>query len=1016
MDEGEGGNSKHARDVRDSWYDDNTASATGGTSHHMRNAEEQAAKETAPGNGFGSFGEKNGDTGEGSSAANADARENGVQSDSAINRARDFINSVSGGKNLTGKDKGKKKGFFKVGGPIMAIMMTLGGYGGASFFGQMAMPISLISQFQGNFDSIGTSSFTRNQRITKWMMHPDTREVSSEANKFVKQHSKIYQFFTGDSGEKYFKITDRQKTKLSKHNIEVVDDDSVGQIMRYTAPDGRVTDVVADPSKATGGRVLIDDFYDNDVNFRSEYHKGTRTWRQAVVDWFDNLSKGFMEKIDVMRNRFVKFFSGADQETTKQEYEGTVKKAVGGDDYEGNIGKMGIQSEEGEYEGEDGQKHTYEYENRTDDNSSELNLKRGMKASEVADSLSKFSDGVGGKISKIAKQVTNGICTVSEIIGAINLLVMANEAMQILQVASTIFEGIQKTQVADSKESPMHDISNSLTKRKKVTYKTADGGTAETNGSAMSANAVSALYGNNATNPKDPSVNSFNLTDSLNNVMNAFGNSMTAYKGCMIAKLAGGIIEAGLDAVDVTTDIASIVACIGGAAFTAGASCAGVIAKIAIKAVAAATFSVLISTLIGHIISYIVPKVATMLARDLATDIGGEDFGNALVSGANMYMGQNHQFGGGSVASKDTLITYLQQRDAYIADKARLERETRSPFDISSPYTFMGSLMSRSIPILTQTSSIMSGISNVAQVAGDALLSLVPGASAMTAGKTAEIAAENTAATCPELDSIGAVGDAFCNPYFITDFGTMDIDPAEVTYKVSQFSDGKNFKLTDNEDNPKINTDPKESRLMRYILYCGQRSSGFGMSDQNIANAINSGAGKIESNIPIWGGIADVLQQGDLIQNVGYISGEACVTRNSGTDLGSDVFKWGEAAYYQRYIEDQRIAESVDLIDKSAVAVALEEYYAEHPIDASYEGIIAMKTGMTKEKVKDTIAIVEGVMWLANYDPTDMYPYKVEEPEESKIAIEDNSPVINPTYIKYNDAPNISKRMEYYIA
>ena len=50
------------------------------------------------------------------------------------------------------------------------------------------------------------------------------------------------------------------------------------------------------------------------------------------------------------------------------------------------------------------------------------------------------------------------------------------------------------------------------------------------------------------------------------------------------------------------------------------------------------------------------------------------------------------------------------------------------------------------------------------------------------------------------------------------------------------------------------------------------------------------------------------------------------------------------------------------------------------------------------------------------YDPTDMYPYKVEEPEESKIAIEDNSPIINPTYIKYNDAPNISKRMEYYIA
>ncbi len=1015
MDDGEGSSSKHSQGVRDSWYDDRTADSTGGTSHHMRNAEDQATKETAPGNGFGSFGERNGDTSEGSSAANANARENGVQSDSSIDRAKDFVNSVSGNRGIPGQ-KNKKKGFLKVGGPVMAVVMALCGYGGASFMGQMAMPISLISQFQGNFDSIGTSSFTRTQKMTKWMLHPNTRDVSAEANKFVKQHSKIYQFFTGDSGQKYFHITERQQTKLSKHNIEVVDDASAGQILRYTAPDGRVTDVVADPAQATGGRVLIDDFYDNDVNFRQEYHKGTRTWRQAVTDWFDNLAKGFMDKIEVMRNRFVKFFSGADQETTKAEYEETVKKAVGGDDYEGNIGKLGVQSEEEEYEGDDGKTHTYEYENKTSNNSSEIGLKRGMKAAEVADSLSKFSDGVGGKISKIAKQVANGVCTVSEIIGAINLLVMANEAMQILQVASTVFEGIQKTQVTDSKESPIHDISNSLTKKKKMTYSTADGGTAETNGSAMSANAVSALYGNIATNPKDPSVNSFNLTDSLNNVMKAFGNTMTAYKGCMIAKLAGGIIEAGLDTVDVVTDVASIVACIGGAAFTFGASCAGVVAKIAVKAVAAASFSILISTLIGHIISFIVPKVATMLARDLATDIGGEDFGNALVSGANMYMGQNHQYGGGSVASKDTLITYLQYRDVYIADKARLERETRSPFDASSPYTFMGSLLSKSIPILTQTSSIMSGMSNITQVAGDAIFSILPGASAMTAAKTAEAAAENTAATCPELDSIGAVGDAFCNPYFITDFGTMDTDPAQVIYKVSEYSDGKNFNLTDNEDNPKINTNPKESRLMQYILYCGQRSAGFGMSDQNIANAIDSGAGKIESNIPIWGGIADVLQQGDLIQHVGYISGEACVTRNSGEDLGSKVFKWNEAAYYQRYIEDQRLAESEGLIDKSAVATALEEYYAEHPIDMSYEGILAMKTGMTKEKVHETIAIVEGVMWLANYDPTDMFPYKVEEEEDSQISVEDDSPIIEPFQIKETLLPNISKRMEYYIA
>ena len=1024
MDEGEGSNSKHARDVRDSWYDDNTASATGGTSHHMKDAEEQAAKETAPGNGFGSFGEKNGDTDEGSSAANADARENGVKSDNAISRARDFINKVDGLPYAASKNRKGRGGRLRKLSPVLMIMMTLMTYGASSFLGQMAMPISLISQFQGNFDSIGVSTFMRSTRMTKWALLPGTRSVSDEANKFVKQHSKIYQFFTGDDGAKYFDITKRQRNKLSKHNIEVVSDGAGGQMLRYTAPDGGVTDVVADASKATDGRVLLENFYDQDVNFRQEYHKGTRTWRQAVNDWFDNLATAFLKKIDVMRNRFVKFFSGDDQEVTKAEYEQTVKDAVGGDDYKGKIGTEGAGTHDEDVPDAEGEgTHTETRENWTTTSSDGPQLTRGMKANEVATNLRNFANGVGGKISGYAAKVANGVCTVSEIIGAINMLVIANEAIQILQVASTIFEGIQKTQVTDSKESPVHDISNSLTKKKKSTYKKINLAklsvdTTESNGSAMDANAVSALYGNFATNPDDPSVNSFNLTDSLNAIMKAFGSNMTAYKGCTIAKMGAGLIDAVLEGIDVVANVLSVIACVGGAAFTFGASCAGLAFQIGKKIALDVTFAALVSLVAGYVVSFIVPKVATMIARDLATDIGGEDFGNALVSGANMYMGQNHQYGGGSVASKETLPIFIVQQQQFIADKARLERESRSPFDASSPYTFMGSLLSKATPILTQTSSIMSGMSNITSVVGSSIASIMPGASAMTAAKTAQAAADNTAKTCPELESIGGVGDAFCNPYFITDFGTMDEDPAEVVYKVSTYSDGKNFKLTDDEDNPKINTDPDESNLMRYILYCGQRSSSFGMADQNIANAINSGAGTIEGAIPVWGGIADFLQNGDLLQHMGYISGQACVTRNSGEGMGSEVFSWNEAARYQRYIEDQRYAESVELIDKSAVAVALDEYYAEHPIDNSYEGILAMKSGLTKEQVTDTIAFIEAAFWIAGYDPTDFYPYQTPEEEETRIAIEVDNPVeVHEEFpAPINPLKEIFKRSEFTIS
>lgn len=926
-------------------------------------SEKRAAKD-------GSSDSSNKDSAQGSSKDVARESENNV--------ASSFKNLVSG-KSDKRQGRGKKRG---ISAAIFAAL-SVGGFGAVSFLGQAAMPFSLINQFIGNFDSIGVSNFTRTQRFTKWQMHPNSRSVSNEAQKFVKQHSKIYQFATGDS-EKYFKITNKQANKLSKHGIEVVDNGAGGQIMRYKTTEGVDLEIVADPNQATGGRVLIDDLYDADMDFRQSYHEGTRTWRQAVADWFDGLSRGFLDKINVIRNRFSGF--DADGSNSKNDFEATVKDAVGGDDFTGKTGNKAVADEEIKTEDPDTGETSTTTRTNFDTNDADLKLTRGMKAQEVADSLSSFTNGVGGKVSKVAKEVANGVCTVSEIIGAINLLIMANEAIQILQVASTVFEGIQKSQVVDSKESPVNDIATSLTTRKTTTYGTANGNgeTVTTTGSAMEANAVSALYGNTAVNSKDPSVNSFNLTDSLNNVMKAFGNTMTAYKGCLIAKLAGGIIEAGLDALDVATDIASVVACIGGAVATAGASCAGVIGKIVVKVVAAASFSILIGEIAKHVVSYIVPKAATMLGRDLATDIGGEDFGNALVSGANMYMGQNHQYGGGSVATKDTLITYLKQQEVYIADQARYERETRSPFDITSQYTFMGSLFAKSIPILTQTNSVISGINNVATVAGNALSSLMPGASAITAAKTAQAAAENTAATCPELDSIGAVGDAFCNPYFITDLGTMDKDPAEVIYKVSQY-DENNFKLTDNEDTPAINTNLKDSKLMKYMVFCGQRSSGFGMADQNIANTINSGAGTIESNIPIWGGIADVFQNGDLLNNVGYISGEACVTRNNSNDMGSAVFTWEEASYYQRYIEDQRLAENEGLIEKSAVTVALESYYEEHPIDASYEGILAARMGVTKEYLAETMDMLEGFMWIADYDPSDLYPYKAVEEEKSEV-------------------------------
>ena len=96
---------------------------------------------------------------------------------------------------------------------------------------------------------------------------------------------------------------------------------------------------------------------------------------------------------------------------------------------------------------------------------------------------------------------------------------------------------------------------------------------------------------------------------------------------------------------------------------------------------------------------------------------------------------------------------------------------------------------------------------------------------------------------------------------------------------------------------------------------------------------------------------------------------------------------------YQRFIEDQRLAESAGLIEKSAVAVYLDKYYEEHPKDNSYEGILARYTGLTKENVIAILDGIEGLEFLATYNPDGYAPYNyvAKEQESVQVSIKNNT-------------------------
>lgn len=363
---------------------------------------------------------------------------------------------------------------------------------------------------------------------------------------------------------------------------------------------------------------------------------------------------------------------------------------------------------------------------------------------------------------------------------------------QTLKVASVFFEGIQKGQIESSEISPMNEIGNLLTTRKTSEYELSDLGATEfganltgdetvatkkveSNKSAMESAAVSGLYGNYIPSAGDAGLQTFSLSKWLLSMGKSLGLSAGAFKGCTYARLAGAAVSFGVEAYQIVSCFLPPVAgCLGGLIAELGKQ-AG---KIAWEIIKGAIKSVVISAM--------VPFLGNMLARSLATKAFGEDLGNSLVSGANLYMGRNHQYSGGSVADKKGYLAYLNEQDIVLAEKAQYERENLSPFDLSSQNTMMGSIYNKMIPIATQTASVTGGIKNILSVVGASFNSLLPAASAASNAITVDEIATYTSENCKDIDSIGGLADEFCNPLFITDVSTTEEDPAQVIYDVDQ--------------------------------------------------------------------------------------------------------------------------------------------------------------------------------------------------------------------------------------
>ncbi|MDO5451802.1 MAG: hypothetical protein Q4F56_01810 [Candidatus Saccharibacteria bacterium] len=894
--------------------------------------------------------------------------------------------------------RGKAKGFFKKAGPAFSIFFLVFTVGAAVIGSQFFQPFSLIAQFQESFNSMHVSANRRSVAFFKAQMETGRYKNPIRGNSVL---------------GKSLSISDKQKTELAKQGIEYDDDyNGRGQkVLKYEDVDGKQRIVTADNFK---------DVYATDANFFQKYNAGSMTWRGQFANWYGSVSDKFLMNNNLTRNMWQKYKEKV-AKASKEEKAGidVVKETIGErvkSFEDGGISRVEQATEEDE--GTDKVVPKYDEEGN-------LVLESETSSRTTVD---RTSINVSEKLNSISAKMqggANAACAVLDTIGAISLLVAASEGIQIINITTSYMEAVDKTKAGYGDEAPLNELASTLNTKvenKNVVlestepgggvngYDDSGGGSFSvnlassdpivTNKSAMQSAGVAGLYGNGLVDMNDPSAQSFNLTSSMNKIMGGIGTSVAAFEGCFI----GRAVTAGISA---ALDVAGIIGC--ATTFWAGGGlCWGMITEYAIGFVA----TIGVASLLGAIISAITPWVSSALTRDLVSTLGGEDLGNALVSGANTYQGNVHKANGGSLATREQYEKFAVMQQQVIAEDAREERESLSPFDLTSKNTFMGSIMTQLMSFNT-SNSLMGALTASGATMASSLTALTPSASAMAAQIAESLPSEEEyAKVCPYLASIGAIGDSYCNPYMVSDVDTMDFDPDDVVnylydngqlgyiksdgtivakddiniadYAVpASLKEGNDIRLADTstDDSVVAIVIKKVSRLSDYINYCAERVSAFGIPDQNIINEVQGLSGGVGDTVigavPVIGDVVDVYQNAEAENNMGYISGQACVAGGSGEGMGSDVPSWSETKYYQRFVEDQSLAESAGVIEKSAVTAYLDEYYKENPVDNSYEGQLARYSGLDKETVSDVLDVIAYYDFVNNYDASERYAFSV---------------------------------------
>ena len=322
------------------------------------------------------------------------------------------------------------------------------------------------------------------------------------------------------------------------------------------------------------------------------------------------------------------------------------------------------------------------------------------------------------------------------------------------------------------------------------------------------------------------------------------------------------------------------------------------------------------------------PTINGSLIENGADSLQGIVAGEYLASGA-VNLGRMLARQSGATPGDDAaVVAYARLNEAVLAMEAKVDRANRSPLDITSKNTFLGSIVHKFAlaqlknPELRNLGSM---IRNFGSVMGSSVQGLLPKSLAAATDKYMTDFGQ-----CETAGNVGAAATASC-------WEVATFDPSTL---VDTFNDPGFQKFVENNtelDSSGTRRVLPDSKLADFISYLVARETPIGVMDGGILESMMNGGGDIPFLSDILGMIANFLGANE--EQLRTASGEVFVNKAGNAD-------WEEMKYAQRYVALARATEMLREHSSDQSAYQNMKYFEgnENPVIAflrTYEESIA---------------------------------------------------------------------------